>query len=158
MFRSFLFRMFRLLSGFYRIGRNSFVGYTETPASVLVAPFSLVAVARTVPTEGRQRACVRPTNGGTERVASETNREKSSVLRPGVPRSSSAARRLNLRGGLGRLRAGSAPLVPAPRLSFPSLSFSLLPSQPSQSRLLDISSSRAIGIRSLLSRIFKQFA
>lgn len=35
--------------------------------------------------------------------------ERTSALRPGAPRPSSAARRLNLRGGLGRLRAGSAP-------------------------------------------------
>ena len=92
------------------------------------------------------------------------------MLRPGVPRSSSAARRLNLRGGLGRLRAGSAPLVPAPRLLFLSLYrflyrilslslslslslflslfFSVLLPRPSQSRLLDISSYQArVGVR-----------
>lgn len=44
----------------------------------------------------------------------ESGERTSSTLRPGAPRPSSVARRLNLRGGLGRLRAGSTPLVPAP--------------------------------------------
>jgi len=53
------------------------------------------------------------------KIGDEESGERTSALRPGAPRSSSAARRLNLRGGLGRLRAGSTPLVPAPLACLP---------------------------------------
>lgn len=52
-------------------------------------------------------------------IGDEESGERTSALRPGAPRPSSAARRLNLRGGLGRLRAGSTPLVPAPLACLP---------------------------------------
>jgi len=67
----------------------------------------------------REQEEARRTKRDAWRPRDEESKERTLALRPGAPRSSSAARRLNLRGGLGRLRAGSTPLIPAPLACLP---------------------------------------
>lgn len=81
--------------------------------AVLAASFSLAPKGANERASTDRRGWPTGGRGLREGCKRDGSRKRSSVARPGVPRSS-AARRLNLRGALGRLRAGPSPLPRPP--------------------------------------------